>query len=401
MKSLLHSPNRTDISKLLNAAFVLTIMFFMSSCGQEKQHSAVQPDCTTLTAENADDCIRLNQIQVLGTHNSYKLDLPETLIEAVNTFLPGWSENIEYGHRPLSEQLELLGIRQFEIDIFADPEGGLFARPQGALMSGDSLFIDREEMLEPGYKVLHVQDIDYRSVCLTFVSCLEEVREWSIANPTHLPIMILVELKDSQATSRGEFALTQPVEITASMILDVDQEILSVFDRSHLIMPDDVRGEFETLEQAVTEAGWPTLAQSRGKILFALDNTGRHRDDYISHSEDLSGLVMFPSSAPGEPTAGFIKMNNVLADAELIRSYVEQGFIIRTRSDIPNQEARSGDTTRRDLALASGAQYVSTDYPEVSPFGSGFIVTLPGAEGPGICNPVNAPEGCHNSWIVE
>ena len=359
------------------------------------------PDCTTLTADNADDCIRMNQIQVLGTHNSYKMDLPETLIEAVTQFIPGWSENIEYGHRPLTEQLEILGIRQFELDIFADPEGGLFARPQGALLAGDSLFIDRPEMMEPGFKMLHVQDIDYRSVCLTLVSCLEEIREWSIANPSHLPIMILVELKDSQVTSRGEFALTQPVEITVENILEVDQEIWSVFAREHIITPDDVRGDFPTLEQAVVERGWPTLAESRGKILFALDNTGRHKVDYLSHSEDLSGLVMFPSSAPGEPTAGFIKMNNVLADAELIRSYTEQGFLIRTRSDIPNQEARSGDTTRRDLALQSGAQYVSTDYPEMSPFGSGFIVTLPGAVGPGRCNPVSAPQECDNSWIVE
>lgn len=391
----------TGAFKLLITILALPFLLILSSCNESRQVTNGTPDCTTLTSDNADDCIRLNQIQVLGTHNSYKMDLPETLIEAVNQFIPGWSENIEYGHRPLTEQLEILGIRQFELDIFADPEGGLFARPQGALLAGDSLFIDRPEMMEPGFKMLHVQDIDYRSVCLTLVSCLEEIREWSIANPTHLPIMILVELKDSQVTSRGEFALTQPVEVTAENILEVDQEILSVFDREHIITPDDVRGDFPTLEQAVVERGWPTLAESRGKILFALDNTGRHKVDYLSHSEDLSGLVMFPSSAPGEPTAGFIKMNNVLADEELIRTYVEQGFIIRTRSDIPNQEARSGDTTRRDVALQSGAQYVSTDYPEMSPFGSGFIVTLPGAVGAGRCNPVNAPERCDNSWIVE
>jgi len=94
-------------------------------------------------------------------------------------------------------------------------------------------------------------------------------------------------------------------------------------------------------------------------------------------------------------------MNDVLNDFDEIVALVEQGMIIRTRSDIPNQEAKTGDTERRDRALSSGAQFVSTDYPEESPYGSGFIVKLPDATGPGRCNPVTAPVGCNNDWITE
>ncbi len=386
----------------LTAILMVMLLPACSDSGNtDLQSGTVTTDCTSLTSQNADDCIRLNHIQVLGTHNSYKLDLPDELISAVDEFVPRWSENLEYGHRTLTDQLGLLGIRQFELDIFADPDGGLFAEPAGALLANDEHFIRPEEMFEPGFKTLHVQDIDYRTTCLTFTGCLEEIRDWSLDNPSHLPIMILVELKDSQQASRGDFSLTQPVIVDESNIGDVDREIWSVFSRDHVITPDDVRGDYSTLEEAIAEVGWPTLSQSRGKILFALDNTGRHKDDYLSVFPNLEEASMFVSSPPGESTAGFVKMNNVIADEELIRSYVEQGLIVRTRSDIPTREARSGDSTRRDLSLQSGAQYISTDYPEVSPFGSGYIVELPGAVGPGICNPVSAPEGCSNEWIVE
>lgn len=393
-------------SHIISSQFILAIfslsIFTLLSCSTEDGTLADSViDCTEITAENSDHCIRLNQIQVLGTHNSYKLGLPSILIEALNPMIPGWSQNIEYGHRTLTEQFEELGIRQIELDIFADPDGGLFAEPKGALLANDTEFLDQDVMNEPGFKILHVQDIDYRSTCLTFISCLEEVRDWSQSNPTHFPIMILVELKDSQNVTRGEFSMTRPIPFDADLIMDVDNEIWSVFDRSHVITPDDVRGDFETLEEAILNSGWPTLADSRGKVLFGLDNTGRHKDEYLELSPTLEKLAMFVSSPPGESTGGFIKMNNVLSSMDEISDYTERGFLVRTRSDIPTEEARSGDTTRRDMALESGAQYISTDYPELSPFGSGYIVTLPGAVSAARCNPVSAPEGCRNEWIFE
>lgn len=386
----------------IKSAIICLSLFTLLSCSNEEgslSDSVVV--CTEITAENFDHCIRLNQIQVLGTHNSYKLNLPSSLIDAINPMIPGWSQNIEYGHRTLTEQFEELGIRQIELDILADPDGGLFAEPKGALLADDTEFLELDVMNDPGFKILHVQDIDYRSTCLTFVSCLEEVRDWSQSNPTHFPIMIMVELKDSQNVTRGEFSLTLPIPFDTDLIKDVDEEIWSVFDREHVITPDDVRGDFETLEESVLNSGWPTLAESRGKIIFGLDNTGSHKDEYLALSPTLENLAMFVSSPPGEPTGGFIKMNNVLNSFDEIKDYTERGFLVRTRSDVPTVEARSGDTTRRDMAIESGAQYISTDYPEVSPFGSGYIVTLSGAVGPARCNPVSAPEGCRNEWLVE
>lgn len=241
---------------------------------------------------------------------------------------------------------------------------------------------------------------------MTLVTCLAEVREWSLRSPRHLPLMILVEVKDSPLDETLpdtlDYTFTEPVPVRAAQLEALEAEILAVLDRDHIITPDDVRGEHASLDEAIQHTGWPTLAEARGKIILALDNTELHRAEYLRDRPDLDGRVMFTSSPPGERTAGFIKMNEAIDDEVLIRSYVERGYIVRTRADIPLHEARTGDARRRTAALASGAQWISTDYPEVSPFGSGYIVRLPGAETRAArCNAVSAPTACRNEWVVE
>jgi hypothetical protein len=90
---------------------------------------------------------------------------------------------------------------------------------------------------------------------------------------------------------------------------------------------------------------------------------------------------MFTSSLPGSPEAAFVKLNDPLANGDLISSLVAAGYIVRTRADADTVEARLGLTFRRDAALASGAQFVSTDYPEPDlDVGTGYVVDLPGHE---------------------
>lgn len=305
--------------KILSFLLLSSIFFF--SCTAEKQNendviSAV--NCETITPENSDDCIRLNHIQVLGTHNSYKLYPHSDLVERLNEYVPGWADNINYEHRPIRFQLEELNMRQLEIDIFADPDGGLYAEPVGAQLIGDEDYLRHPELLEPGFKVLHVQDTDYRTTCITFKACLEEVRDWSLDSPSHLPVMILVEVKQRRPDSRGPLSFTNPVQFDEQLMLEIDEEIWSIFKKGHVITPDDVRGEFETLEKAVIEKGWPTLRESRGKVLFALDNTDSTREIYLSGAPALEGRALFTSSSPGEPSAAFIKMNDAIGSFDRI-----------------------------------------------------------------------------------
>ena len=111
--------------------------------------------------------------------------------------------------------------------------------------------------------------------------------------------------------------------------------------------------------------------------------------------------MLFVSAEPGTSASAFLKMNEAVGAAGArIRPLAEAGYIIRTRADEPGKEARTGDTTRRDAAFRSGAHFVSTDYPEVSPYGSGYLARLPGApEAAARCNPVTAPAGCTDAWL--
>ncbi len=124
------------------------------------------------------------------------------------------AEGLDYTHRPLGEQFSQLGIRQIELDVFADPKGGLFAEPNLRKMvknrgkdPGPDPNVDGK-LRKPGLKVLHVQDVDFRTHAPTFIEALKQVRSWSKANRRHVPILILVELKDESI-----FALpTKPVK---------------------------------------------------------------------------------------------------------------------------------------------------------------------------------------------
>lgn len=336
--------------------------------------------------DGLDPDLLLNQIQVIGTHNSYHLQpTPEQLAAIAEVDAEG-AESLEYSHEPLEVQLDDQGIRQLELDVVADSQGGLYAEPSGAAVAGIDP-ADRPEMYEPGIKVVHIPEIDFLSSCLTFVACLEEVEAWSALDPDHVPVAVLVEAK-----SDASFA--EPWDEAA--LEGIDEEIRSVFDEDQMLTPDDVRGDRATLEEAVLEDGWPTLHESSGRVLFLLDNEGAERDAYLAGNPSLEGRVMFVSSPPGEPSAAFMKRNDPLDPESDIVELVEAGYVVRTRADEPTVQARSGDTTQRDAALASGAQWVSTDFPVegmAEPYGSNYVAQLPG----GVvarCNPISAPTPC-------
>lgn len=94
-----------------------------------------------------------------------------------------------------------------------------------------------------------------------------------------------------------------------------------------------------------------------------------------------------------------MKRNDPLGQFAEITTLVADGYIVRTRADSDTFEARFGVTARREMALMSGAQFVSTDYPVPNPaFGTGYFVEIPDGA-PGRCNPVNSPPGCRNEAL--
>lgn len=349
-------------------------------------------------AADGDD-VRLNQIQVVGSHNSYHREAPlqEAAVRAVID--PAGQRALEYTHAALDTQFGSQKVRQIELDVFADPTGGLYARPLLRLSTGGRPLTGA--MTQPGSKVLHVQDIDYHTRCQTFVECLTQVRAWSDANRGHVPIAVLVELKD-QPVPNGDLPFTVPLAWDASRIDALEAEITSVFPRDRRLTPDDVRGDAGTLEQAVLTRGWPTLGETRGKVMFLMDNGGGYRDAYLQGRPGLRGAAMFTNATPGQPDAAFVKENDPTgANTARIQDLVRRGYVVRTRADADTLQARNRDTRTRDAALASGAQWVSTDYPArgmALRFLSTYSVTLPGGV-PARCNPVTKPAGCTDATL--
>ena len=57
-----------------SAAAVAILGVVLSSCRLgPPTEAAAAADCSAITAANIDACVRLNEIQVLGTHNSYHI----------------------------------------------------------------------------------------------------------------------------------------------------------------------------------------------------------------------------------------------------------------------------------------------------------------------------------------
>jgi hypothetical protein len=323
----------------------------------------------------------LNQIQVIGSHNSYHIAPSPPILRMVAASGKGRAEGLDYTHKPMAEQFSRLGIRQVELDVFADPDGGQYAEPALRKMlmgNGKDAGPDPDPdgvLKKPGLKVLHVQDVDFLTTARTFVDGLRQIHDWSERHPRHVPIMVMVELKDEAI-----FGLkTQPRKFGKAEVESVDAEILSVFKCEEILTPDRVRGEFSSLPEAIKKQGWPELDKVRGLVMFALDNEGKARDLYVDGHPALEGRLLFTTMEDtSNPAAAWFKVNEPVRDFARIQKLVGEGFLVRTRADADTKQARANDVTQRDKALASGAQFVSTDYAEADRRLSDYQVRLPG-----------------------
>ena len=348
--------------------------------------------------------VRMNEIQVIGTHNSYKREIPEAEQAAYEAAIqtPGdYDRFLAYSHARLAEQLGAQGVRGLELDLFADPEGGLYAEPLVRRGLGLGPLPD-PAWREPGIKTLHVADVDYATTCVRFTSCLREVEAWSQANPDHVPLLVLLELKRSDRRVVAAGGVTAPAWDAANLDA-LDAEIRSVVGEEDMITPDDLRRPGLTLEQSVRRFGWPTLRQSRGQLVFLLDNEpGAVRDAYTAGRRSLEGRVLFTNARPGQPDGAFVKRNDPLgANQQEIQDLVTAGYLVRTRSDLPLTTVLSGDTALLTAALGSGAHVVSTDFPVAgmaARYGSDFVARLPEG-GVARCNPVNARANCRSDRL--
>lgn len=273
--------------------------------------------------------LRLNQIQVLATHNSYHLRPPAAMLKTAISIRKDAKE-WDYSRQTLDQQLDH-GARSFELDL---------------------------HISKKGWQVMHVPVFDPGTTVPLFVDALRTIRDWSDKHPRHVPISLLLELKEEGFKLNSAFRRPELADL-----LQLDADIRATFPPERLLTPDDVRGSHKTLWEAVSSDGWPQLSKTAGKILVILHETGPNRAAYLDGHPALEGRAMFVESDLGQPHAAVLVRNDP-TDRE-IGPLARQGYLVRTRVDGQGNV----HAARREQALASGAHILTTDYPlgEIEP----------------------------------
>jgi hypothetical protein len=299
-----------------------------------------------------DNVLSLEHLQARGTHNSYHLE-PAFPVHGSH----------RYSHVTLDRQLEEQGVRAFEIDVHRD-------------LFGEDL------------SVFHISIIDQETTCSAFVDCLSVIKSWSDSHSDHVPIAVWLEPKDD--AGGGIFSNLEQFDI----------DIRSVFDSSQLVTPDDVRGSFVSVKEALRQNGWPKLAQIRGKIIFMLLEAGDLRDEYMRNVGDLTGRVMFPRADPhefGESWAAVAKLNDPRAMGDIMQARAEHVLVASNLclADASDQEC----TERREAGFLNGVQMLMDDFP--APVSSrSYWLEIPDSQ-PVRCNPQTAPSVCEASFLED
>jgi hypothetical protein len=306
-----------------------------TSCGHSS--SAPKPRGIVHAAQDygypMDDVLRINHVQAKGTHNSYHIETPGVT-----------DGELEYSHPPLDVQADASGVRGFELD------------PRFIASTGR-------------FEVFHLPLVDEGTNCRALVDCLSTLRRWSDAHPAHEPLIMALEPKDNP-----------PPDDPESYFTELETEILSVWPRERIVAPDDVQQGAPTLRDGVTTTGFPTLGQTRGCILFYVDNQLTWRDLYTRGGASLEGRLLFVDGAdtPGGPLEAVLLLNDP-ADGARIADAARAGFLVRTVAD------EAGDANDDRIALTTSAHVLTTDLEGTFNLPSGT---------PSRCNPVAAPAGC-------
>lgn len=324
------------------------------------------------------DC-RLNQARWLGSHNSFKPVLPAAYYEALaarlqqQTHTPAVQklQSLRYGHASLTSQLNS-GLRLLELDLLKDDVGGSFARPLFGAELKQALQqhkpVDNAAryfpatLTQPGFKVLHLPDIDFASHCAQARDCIAVLAQWSKTNPGHWPVLIVINVREQGvgaylpadfAKSAAKVAPWQAKDYQA-----LEQLWLEGLGRERLLTPDDVRQAPLSLAASLLQHGWPTLKQAAGRFVLLFDGTPVQLSLYRAGHPSLQDRLMFGNYPADSDEAAILVLNDPASQQDDIAKALAQGLLVRTRSDDGNmlQPARFAH------ALQSGAQFISSDF---------------------------------------
>jgi len=313
---------------LLFLALLLTFRFGRNAdktlqMERVEQLQASPRSVTVIPDSLLDDGLRLNQIRYLATHNSYHHQAGPLQLAVLELVEPGEAEKLKYSHLDFYRQLDI-GVRSFEFDLRYYRNGNV--------------------------ENIHVPLVDNRGHSPSFRLSLEEMRFWSERHPLHVPVIVIMQTKDDWMFIDPGLKKWSP-----EALLEVDRLIAEIMG-SRIITPSELTGDAASVRDAVIDEGWPELSESRGKFFFVFHESESDvfNSEYFEHEDRVS----FFMDTADSPEASFILRNE--ADAEDITGLIKQGFIVRTRADADCLRSEN----KKQTAIVSGAQIVSTDYPK-------------------------------------
>ena len=317
--------------------------------------------------------LRLDQLQVVGTAESYKLRPDSAVLGLIRMGGKEAAQEVDYALPPISAQLDT-DVRALAFDVAYDPKGGAYKNPAGASMAMDLLPDDYiKAMSKPGFKAIHVLDVDYRSSCLLLGECLQKVAAWSRAHPHHLPIVITLRTNDSKTPMPGA---THPLPCDEAALNALESEIRTAFTPDQIFMPDQLQARYPSLHEAAMAHAWPKLGAMRGKVILVLDDSMAKARAYQGGRTSLEGRLMFVAADQSSPLAAFVNIPDPVKDGARIRAAVKAGLMVITRADDDAREARANNPARRDAAFASGAQIIRTNFIRPDPAIGAYHVSL-------------------------
>lgn len=272
-----------------------------------------------------DNDLRFNEIRMIASHNSYK-KLGSPLGKLFVGLGDSWKEAkaLEYDNPNLTFQLES-GIRSFELDV----------RYRG----GD-------------FEAVHVPLVDNSTSANKLALAFEEIALWSQHNDQHVPIVLLIEIKD-------DWMILDPfLDPIGTPELALFDQLLDLSFGDRLYTPVEMRGTFASPKDRVDQEGWPLLSELFGKVVVVL-HPGKWIDPYLELHQSGDAMMMFVASSntSGTPASAVFSVHNA-PNVEAIRGLIDDGYIVRTRMD----DYLEADPTRYADAIASGAQIMTTDF---------------------------------------
>jgi len=284
--------------------------------------------------------LKLNEFSVLATHNSYKT-MPTMYISYPLSWLFGQKvKNGWYEMQPFTEQLNQ-GYRGLELDVCCY----------------DNKFL-----------LMHSPIDDWNTHSPDFALALKEIKLWSDANPGHVPIHLMLQVRNQFSPYTYKFQ-----RMTTERLQAMDALIEQVFGDA-VITPKSIKGEHATLNEAVKTHPWPKVKDSLGKVYFTiLFDSPKIEANYLDIDPTFATQQAFVFIRPKETPKSYSAF--ILADnpqAEGLVSLKEQGYILRTRID----EQFDHSPERFQAAIKLGATVLSTDYPIGNKYEDGYVCKL-------------------------